>query len=191
MGDNSCSEKMRCRLNGISNATCRSPSLNGPNLDSGVLSYQMFPLRTTTSGSERLHGIFPMNWVKSKNSQIEIADISIFTSSSSKPISSRDLVSFLSKFKWTAEFAWVCDCKCLWLVEWTKAQRLPASEFPDSTSVSLWYIFLRDLSSFIVNVATFTIPLCLSKMFEIRKRNNMLRNTNSTFLNNLKSFKII
>lgn len=46
-------------LNGISNATCHSPSLNGLNLDfdSGFQSFQVFPLGISLSASERLHEI--------------------------------------------------------------------------------------------------------------------------------------
>ena len=63
---------MHSRLNGISNAKCRSPSLSGLNLDfdSGVPSYQMFPLRASPSGSERFHDTFPVKRIKSKNSPI-------------------------------------------------------------------------------------------------------------------------
>lgn len=90
------------RLNGISNATCRSPSLNGPNLDfdSGVPSYQMLPLRTAPSGAERLHDISTMKRIKSKNSQIWKAGSST---------RSRDLLSFLFNLNGLLNLLSVCD----------------------------------------------------------------------------------
>lgn len=88
------------RLNGISNVMSCSPSWIGPDLGSEVLRYQMFPLRTTPSGSERLQDFFFFF------SEKRLDDSGNFTSSSGKLINSRDLASVLL----SGLLNMLCDC---------------------------------------------------------------------------------